>query len=213
MKTKSSPQLEPARRSLGEAGFFDLRVLIASVLCLAAVLIALAAAGVYLGSSKAQAQPGPASKILAPVNSPGAPDVVAMVGPVRLDQDLRTLPYIPPAPQILRQRVTRYPRPDTVGPAGARTPVFPQFQSVLEKLFTPVATMPPPLLTFDGINSVESGCNCKPPDPDGDVGPNHYVQAVNNSFKIFDKNGNTLSGPDHIQFILCAFGHRQSLRQ
>ena len=35
----------------------------------------------------------------------------------------------------------------------------------------------------------------QPPDSDGDVGPNHYVEAVNESIKIFDKNGNTLSGP------------------
>ena len=38
-------------------------------------------------------------------------------------------------------------------------------------------------------------CGCAPPDSDGDVGPNHYVEAVNESIKIFDKNGNTLSGP------------------
>ena len=38
-------------------------------------------------------------------------------------------------------------------------------------------------------------CGCAPPDSDGDVGPNHYVEAINESIKIFDKNGNTLSGP------------------
>src|SRR5205823_7289680 len=36
---------------------------------------------------------------------------------------------------------------------------------------------------------------CAPPDTDGDVGPNHYVEAVNVAFKISDKNGNTLAGP------------------
>ena len=55
--------------------------------------------------------------------------------------------------------------------------------------------MPPPLLTFDGMNSAQSGCGCFPPDTDGDVGPNHYVEAVNDSFKVFDKNGNTSAGP------------------
>jgi hypothetical protein len=34
-----------------------------------------------------------------------------------------------------------------------------------------------------------------PPDPVGDVGPNHYVQMVNVSFAVFDKNGNRLVGP------------------
>ena len=34
-----------------------------------------------------------------------------------------------------------------------------------------------------------------PTDSDGDVGPNHYVEAINESIRIFDNNGNTLSGP------------------
>ena len=37
-------------------------------------------------------------------------------------------------------------------------------------------------------------CGCDPPDSVGDVGPNHYVEAVNESFKVFDKSGNTLAG-------------------
>ena len=39
----------------------------------------------------------------------------------------------------------------------------------------------------------QSGCGCEPPDTDGDVGPNHYVEAVNSSFKVFDKNGQPCS--------------------
>jgi len=34
-----------------------------------------------------------------------------------------------------------------------------------------------------------------PPDTDGDVGPNHYMQMVNCTYQIFDKNGNSLVGP------------------
>ena len=41
------------------------------------------------------------------------------------------------------------------------------------------------------------------PDSDGDVGSNHYVQSVNRSIMIFDKNGNYLSGPTSVRFILC----------
>ena len=52
--------------------------------------------------------------------------------------------------------------------------------------------MPGPLLTFEGQGNT---CGCQPSDSEGDVGPNHYVEAVNESIKIFDKNGNTLSGP------------------
>src|SRR5206468_2315902 len=41
MKKKSTSQSAPARRSPGEGGFFNLRVLLASVFCLAGVFIAL----------------------------------------------------------------------------------------------------------------------------------------------------------------------------
>ena len=44
------------------------------------------------------------------------------------------------------------------------------------------------------MNSTQSGCGCLPPDSDGDVGPNHYINSVNSSIKIFDKLGNALNG-------------------
>ena len=66
----------------------------------------------------------------------------------------------------------------------------------MKQIISPTPQMPAPLLTFDGMNSAQSGCMCLPPDTDGDVGPNHYVQSVNSSIKIFDKNGNPLNGPN-----------------
>lgn len=36
--------------------------------------------------------------------------------------------------------------------------------------------------------------NGLPPDPSGAAGPNHYVQAVNTSIRIYDKTGSALSG-------------------
>jgi len=177
-----------------QSAFFNLRVLIALVFWLAGVFIALAGAGIYLGSSKAQAQPGPGSAAPAALNSSGGPDVVRLVGPVFSKKDLRMLPYIPPAPQILKKVFTRFPQPDTGGSTGSQTSTFTQFQSLLERISRPVPTMPLPLLTFDGIDAKKGGHNV-PPDTNGDVGPNHYVQAVNEAFQVFDKNGNTLSGP------------------
>ena len=56
---------------------------------------------------------------------------------------------------------------------------------------------PSPNLSFDGM-SLQNGGSGWPPDTIGDVGPNHYVQMVNTSFAIFDKSGNTLSGPTDI---------------
>jgi hypothetical protein len=49
---------------------------------------------------------------------------------------------------------------------------------------------PLPLLTFDGLD--DEGFT--PPDPNGAVGPSHYVQMVNVSFTVYDKTGANLIG-------------------
>lgn len=46
-----------------------------------------------------------------------------------------------------------------------------------------------PLTSFDGMG----GAN--PNDTTGDVGLNHFVQAINSSFQVFDKTGTSLEGP------------------
>ncbi len=202
MKKKSTSQSAPARRSLltrrslarrpvSEGGFFNLRVLIASLFCLAGIFIVLLGAGIYSDSAKAQvttpAQPGS-----------DLPTLVRMVGPVHLDQDLRSLPYIPPSPEIEERRLTRHPRPETGGPPPISG--FARFQSLLESVLAPVPAMAGPVLTFDGMNAAQSGCGCLPPDSDGDVGLNHYVNVVNSSIKIFDKSGNPLNGTNGTTF-------------
>jgi hypothetical protein len=51
--------------------------------------------------------------------------------------------------------------------------------------------LPAPSLTFEGV-AFADGNNVAPPDTNGDVGPNHYVQTVNNRVGIWDKSGNLL---------------------
>ncbi len=46
---------------------------------------------------------------------------------------------------------------------------------------------PLPNLSFDGINVTTSGCGCMPPDTNGDVSDQHYIQWVNSAWQIFDK--------------------------
>jgi len=186
MKKKSTSQ--PVRRSLGEGGFINVRVLIASVFSLAGVFIAFVGAGIYLGSSKAQAQPGPGSAAAA-ANSANGPDVVQLVGPVRSDQHLKDLPYIPPGPQILKRLLKPY---EKRGASRSQTPGLAQFESLINGTLRPVPTIPSPLLTFDGISLEGAGAGV-PPDTNGDVGPNHYVQSVNSAFRVFDKSGNPLT--------------------
>src|SRR5438094_3992247 len=169
-----------------------LRILLAFVFCLAGVLVAMLAMGAF-SSAFAQGTGTKNNRSTTNQASPGTqtPDVVRMVGPVCLDQDLRSLPYIPPAERIEKRRLTRYPQSDT-GALPPRETSLPWLQSLLRGLFRPTPTMPPPLFTFEGMNRTESGDDA-PPDTDGDVGPNHYVEVVNQAIRIFDKSGNSLT--------------------
>jgi hypothetical protein len=193
MKKKSTSQSAPVRRSLGEGGFFTLRVIIASAFCLVGVFVALLATGAF---SSVFAQPNSTknNRSNPAQDAPGTqtPDVVQMVGPVRLDQNLRNLPYIPQEAEFEEQRLTRYPHPET-GPPPPRAS-SPWLQSLLRGLFRPVGTMPPPILTFEG-GAAAQFCACAPPDSDGDVGPNHYVEAINVAFAVYNKSGTMLAGP------------------
>src|SRR5207249_62988 len=116
MKKKSTSKSAPARRSLGEGGFFNLRVLIASVLCLFGVFMALLGSGVF-AQTKGPKQAGATRQ-----DAPGTqtPDVIQMLSPVRLDQDLRTLPYVAPNPPNPLLPMYRHPRgtAQTGVPAG-----------------------------------------------------------------------------------------------
>ena len=64
---------------------------------------------------------------------------------------------------------------------------------------------PAPILSFAGMSLANGGLGT-PPDTNGDVGPNHYVQMVNVSFAIYDKSGNLLSGPHAIKQLWAGQG-------
>jgi hypothetical protein len=179
------------KKSTSQSAFFNLRVLIAVLFCLAAVAVALFGMGAF---SSAFAQKNNQSATNQDAPGTQTPKVVQLIGPVALNQDLRSLPYIPPTQQIEEERrLTRYPFPLSGRPGESGTSALPKFQSLLDKILTPTPNMPPPLLTFAGTDRVGSGCNCRPPDTNGDVGPNHYVQTVNAGFRVFDKAGNPLA--------------------
>lgn len=58
--------------------------------------------------------------------------------------------------------------------------------------------IPSPILTFEGVSNQDNfnifGGRVNPPDPVGDVGPNHYVEMVNLVMNVYDKKGNSLLG-------------------
>ena len=55
--------------------------------------------------------------------------------------------------------------------------------------------MPTPILNFDGITLPTAVCNCAPPDTNGEVGPNNYVQIVNTAYAVWDKSGTPTRWP------------------
>jgi hypothetical protein len=94
-------------------------------------------------------------------------------------------------PREVNETNTEEVRKDVGGTKGSfdgalqtslRSPSAPQAPNVL----------PTPSLTFDGISAADEANSIAPPDTNGDVGPNHYVQTVNNRVGIWDKNGNLL---------------------
>jgi len=68
-------------------------------------------------------------------------------------------------------------------------------------------SMPAPLLSFDGIGpGIGFSSNASPPDANGDVGPNHYVQTTNFTFAVFSKAGALLYGPAATRTLFQGFG-------
>ncbi|MEZ4701272.1 MAG: PKD domain-containing protein [Rhodothermales bacterium] len=97
------------------------------------------------------------------------------------------------APFAIPNKLTKFGRP-----AGNLVDKASDFVDPM--LQTQAGTLAPTLgVSFDGSsdddNSAILGFRVVPPDTDGDVGPNHYVQWINSVTEIFDRNGNTLLGP------------------
>ncbi len=75
---------------------------------------------------------------------------------------------------------------------------------------TSLAPMPQPLLTFDGLSNFDNipvyNALFLPPDMIGDVGPNHYVQAVNSLVRVFDKSAKALTPPFRMSQLFASLG-------
>src|SRR5205814_3909865 len=68
----------------------------------------------------------------------------------------------------------------------------------------PQTTLAPPTIpstdqNFEGLSNQDNfnifGFRVNPPDPNGEVGPNNYIEVVNLTFAVYDKAGNRLLGP------------------
>ncbi|HEX8917553.1 MAG TPA: hypothetical protein VF898_03545 [Chloroflexota bacterium] len=108
------------------------------------------------------------------------------VVPYVFQGDVRNLPHVPSRPKHepeLREPLSTKPAPS--GPVASGPSLA-------------LAPMPGPSHNFAGMsaNDLCTGGTCGagiPPDPNGDVGPNDYVQAVNSSFAVYSKTGSLLA--------------------
>ncbi len=82
-------------------------------------------------------------------------------------------------------------------------PLGPQDVDTLVQNRVGSGEIPSPSISFDGPSNISS---VSPPDPVGDVGPNHYVAMSNLSFQIFSKTGTSLFGPALNNTLWAGFG-------
>ena len=108
---------------------------------------------------------------------------------------LSKLPQLPPRAvgAVLRRKML----PNRIGSDGATG------DGALQTEALPGADVPTGLQNFEGVGNVNA---VLPPDTTGDIGPNHYVQMVNLSFAIWDRNETLLYGPVDINTLWQGFG-------
>lgn len=132
---------------------------------------------------------GAGSSEAAPLSAPTVPLVIQSLKN-DLSRPLRDIPPIPPVLGPVEREIPKHPLPRTQGPNIPPQKV-PAMDPLVQTL-SPLLNMPSPIQNFDGLGNLNG---VLPPDTEGDVGPNHYVQWVNLSFAIWDKSGNLLYGP------------------
>ncbi|HTG93921.1 MAG TPA: hypothetical protein VL866_15115, partial [Pyrinomonadaceae bacterium] len=101
---------------------------------------------------------------------------VPSVKPKVFHGDVRRLP--------LRKPKIKKPRREPKDP-GPELPSTQGPDTALQQV-APAAAAPAPSASFPGLDFANWGSGW-PPDTNGDVGPNHYIQTVNSSIGIFDK--------------------------
>jgi hypothetical protein len=87
--------------------------------------------------------------------------------------------------------------------SGLEGPFGPQDSDPIVQRFVGQRDIPSPSVSFNGPPNV---FGFVPPDPVGDVGPNHYVAMSNVTFQIFNKSGTSLLGPLPNNTLWSGFG-------
>ena len=110
---------------------------------------------------------------------------------------LRSIPPAPPVTRTGDEVENKIPRTVRI-PGGADG-------ALQAPLQTPIAG-PSPIANFAGAQNTNNPGLVFPPDTNGDVGPNNYIQTVNLTLTIFNKAGTKLIGPVATNTLWSGFG-------
>src|SRR5438552_1518539 len=183
------------KKSASESAFFNPRILLGFVLCSIAIFLALGGLDLFsAGSLSAQApnanQQSSGLTVGASYKNDISPPLRSM--PRWKASDLKTEHEANENPKV------PYRHHDTPDPVIQKSHV-----STLNLL---APNVPAPVRNFNGIPFPGVGCNCAPPDTNGEVGATQYVQIVNEGFQVFDKaTGASMLGPVGISTVWSGF--------
>jgi hypothetical protein len=117
---------------------------------------------------------------------------------------LRAMPPLAPPPRSTPEMFPPRRLPKAMPGAGetSRPGIDPLLQAAGFAVGATGAALSP-AVNFEGIGNREG---VLPPDTNGAIGPNHYLQIVNLSFAVFDRSGSPLLGPLGINTLWQGFG-------
>ena len=144
--------------------------------------VAIAVVGVALMAAGAEASSSASAAKLSPRALGPTPEIGPPVVPRHFRGDVRHIPR----GNIVRREEQPEPKSPNETPGAAADPAL--------QTGSASAPSPSPSSSFPGLDFANWGAGW-PPDTNGDVGPNHYVQAVNQSYQVFEKNGNPITRP------------------
>ena len=185
------------KKSASQSAFFNLRVLIGLFFIMAGVFLALLGFGTFSNAS-AQAQDQKPTQ--------------EQIGPTTVFHALRSDLSRPLSEQPLEWPPRAKMRPEHEANLNPKIPHkhVDGLDSVIQRFVQSLITapsIPGPILTWAGIPFPGVGCNCAPPDTNGDVGKTQYVQTVNMGVQVFNKTtGASVFGPVAIRSLWAGFG-------
>ncbi|MCA9958792.1 MAG: hypothetical protein KC443_07155, partial [Anaerolineales bacterium] len=164
-------------------------------LALALICLSLVTSPAYTQADQALAPSPSTANIAASVQGPFTSEPVY---PTVYNGDLRDLEQVDEGLQLVVPQPLRYiPGQE---PKGSAPQLSGWHDSVVQAEFG-AGAMPDPIANFPGLDFAAFGSGW-PPDTNGDVGPNHYIQTVNTSIGIYDKTtGTRLVGLTFDQFF------------